>query len=127
MTWHGAHTKADGETATPTTIDINIIATHCRTVDGTGTTHVGNRQIDSTITNFTTCEGPNDMERHGSTLVNVEVDFEWGWFFGFLDKVGQVFDHYQLLLLTERRVHERGRVTRYMGEQLLKDRIAFGR
>ena len=66
VTWHGVwtHTKTDGETATHTAdhvIDINR-ATHCRTVNGTGITHIGNRQIDSTITNFITCEGPSDID-----------------------------------------------------------------
>lgn len=73
VTWHGVwtHTKADGETATHTadhTIDINS-ATHCRTVNGSGTTHVGNRQIDSKITNFTTCEGPNDIDACPTGLI----------------------------------------------------------
>ena len=66
VTWHGVwtHTKADGEIATHTAdhvIDIDR-ATHCRTVNGTGITHVGDRQIDSKLTDFTTCEGANDVD-----------------------------------------------------------------
>jgi hypothetical protein len=66
VTWHGVwtHTKTDGETATHTAdhvIDIDR-ATHCRTVNGAGITHVGDRQIDSKITNFITCEGPSDVD-----------------------------------------------------------------
>ena len=66
VNWHGVwtHTKLDGETAEHTAdhvIEVNR-ATHCRTVNGTGVTHVGARQIDSTITDFTTCEGTGDID-----------------------------------------------------------------
>lgn len=66
VVWHGVwtHTKADGETAEHTAdhiIDVDR-ATHCRTINGTGVTHVADRQIDSTITAFTTCAGAEDID-----------------------------------------------------------------
>jgi hypothetical protein len=64
--WHSVwtHTRRNGELATHNgdhTIDFDS-STGCRTVNGTGVTHVGNRQIDSTITNLVTCEGTNDVD-----------------------------------------------------------------
>jgi hypothetical protein len=66
VTWHGTwtHTNKNGELVTHTgdrIIDVDR-ATHCRTVNGTGVTHVADREIDSTITDFTTCEGPSDVD-----------------------------------------------------------------
>jgi len=64
--WHSVwtHTRHNGELATHNgdhVVDFDS-STGCRTVNGTGVTHVSKRQIDSTITNLVTCEGSNDVD-----------------------------------------------------------------
>jgi hypothetical protein len=66
VNWQGAWTHENGqgtgiEHSSELSVDVDT-ATGCRTVNGNAKTHVGAREVDTTITDLVTCENPDGEE-----------------------------------------------------------------